>query len=204
ARYIVTYVGVKQGHIKPTWVDEMVVKQIDMVSEMLGIPAEKWMLSTVGRTVARGLEAQLAANLNSYFLKKLYDNIKAGDTQVANNEKFDPETWGPGKKRGVGFAAAPRGGLSHWVVINGITIENYQAIVPTTWNVAPRIKNEYGEQRAAYEAAMLDTEVKVVKEPLEILRTIHSFDPCLACATHIYNSKGEEITSFNVNSACAV
>ncbi len=204
ARYIVTYVGVKQGHIKPTWVDEMVVKQIDMVSEMLGIPAEKWMLSTVGRTVARGLEAQLAANLNSYFLKKLYDNIKAGDTQVANTTKFDPETWGLGKKRGVGMASAPRGALSHWVVINGITIENYQAIVPTTWNVAPRIKNEYGEQRAAYEAAMLDTEVKVVKEPLEILRTVHSFDPCLACATHIYNSKGEEVTSFNVNSACAV
>ncbi len=204
ARYIVTYVGVKQGHIKPSWVDEMVVKQIDMVSEMLGIPAEKWMLSTVGRTVARGLEAQLGANLNSYFLKKLYDNIKAGDTQVANNTKFDPATWGPGKKRGVGMTEAPRGALSHWVVINGITIENYQAIVPSTWNVAPRIKNEYGEQRAAYEAAMLDTEVKVVKEPLEILRTVHSFDPCLACATHIYNSKGEEVTSFNVNSACAV
>ena len=204
ARYIVTYVGVKQGHIKPSWVDEMVVKQIDMVSEMLGIPAEKWMLSTVGRTIARGLEAQLAANLNSYFLKKLYDNIKAGDTQVANNSKFDPETWGTGKKRGVGMTSAPRGALSHWVVINGRTIENYQAIVPTTWNVAPRIKNEYGEQRAAYEASMLDTEVKVAKEPLEILRTIHSFDPCLACATHIYNSEGKEITTFNVNSACAV
>jgi len=204
ARYIVTYVAVKQGHVKPTFVDEMVVKQIDMVSEMLGLPPEKWMLSTVGRTIARGLEAQLGANMSSYFLKKLYDNIKAGDTQVANNEKFDPSTWGSGIKKGVGMTAAPRGALSHWVVIDGRTIKNYQAIVPSTWNVAPRIKNEHGEQRAAYEAAMLDTEVKVVKEPLEILRTIHSFDPCLACATHIYNTEGEEITSFNVNSACAV
>jgi len=204
ARYIATYVGVKQGHIKPTFVDEMVVNQIETVSKLLGLPPEKWMLSTVGRTVARGLEAQLGANMSSYFLKKLYDNIKAGDTQVANNEKFDPSTWGPGIKKGVGFTAAPRGGLSHWVVIDGITIKNYQAVVPSTWNVAPRIKNEHGEQRAAYEAAMLDTEVKEPKEPLEILRTIHSFDPCLACATHIYNSKGEEITSFNVNSACAV
>ncbi len=204
ARYIITYVAVKQGHVKPSFVDEMVVKQIDMVSEILGLPPEKWMLSTVGRTVARGLEAQMAANLNSYFLKKLYDNIKAGDTQVANNEKFDPATWGPGIKKGVGFAAAPRGGLSHWIVIDGRTIKNYQAIVPTTWNVAPRIKNEYGEQRAAYEASMLDTEVKVPTQPLEILRTIHSFDPCLACATHIYNTEGEEIYQFNVNSACAV
>jgi hydrogenase large subunit len=104
----------------------------------------------------------------------------------------------------VGLSAAPRGALSHWIVIDGITIKNYQAIVPTTWNVAPRIKNKYGEQRAAYEASMLDTEVKVAKEPLEILRTIHSFDPCLACATHIYNQDGEEVAMFNVNSACAV
>jgi hydrogenase large subunit len=200
----VVYTAVKQGHIQPSFVDEMVVKQIDMVSEMLGIPAEKWLLSTVGRTVARGLEAQLGANLNAYFLKKLYDNIKAGDTTVANNEKFDPATWGSGVKRGVGMAEAPRGALSHWIVINGRVIENYQAIVPTTWNVAPRIKNEHGEQRAAYEDSMLDTEVKEPKQPLEILRSIHSFDPCLACATHIYNSEGEEITSFNVNGACTV
>ncbi|HIQ25730.1 MAG TPA: nickel-dependent hydrogenase large subunit, partial [Aquifex aeolicus] len=204
ARYIVTYTAVKQGHITPSFVDEMIVKQIDMVSQMLGIPAEKWLLSTVGRTLARGLEAQVAANLNTYFLKKLYDNIKAGDTKVANNEKFDPETWGSGIKRGVGFAAAPRGGLSHWIVINGKTTENYQAIVPSTWNVAPRLKNEHGEQRAAYEAAMLDTEVKDARHPLEIIRTVHSFDPCLACATHIYNTEGEEITQFNVNAACAV
>ena len=204
ARYIVAYTAVKQGHIKPSFADEMIVKQIDMVSEMLGLPPEKWMLSTVGRTVARGLEAQLGANLSAYFLKKLYDNIKAGDTAVANTSKFDPETWGSGIKKGVGMAAAPRGALSHWVVINGRTIENYQAIVPTTWNVAPRIKNEYGEQRAAYEASMLDTEVKVPEQPLEILRTIHSFDPCLACATHIYSKDGKEITHFNVNSACMV
>jgi len=210
ARYIITYVAVKQGHVKPSFVDEMVVEQIDKVTEIfnkafgLNVKPHQWLTTTVGRTLARALEAQISANLNSYFLKKLYDNIKAGDTSVANTEKFDPETWGEGIKKGVGMTAAPRGGLSHWVVIEGRTIKNYQAIVPTTWNVAPRIKNKHGEQRAAYEASMLDTEVKDPKEPLEILRTIHSFDPCLACATHIYNKDGEEISSFSVNSACAV
>ncbi len=210
ARYIVTYVGVKQGHIKPTFVDEMVVEQIEKTTEIfnkqfgLNVKPHEWLASTVGRTLARAFEAQISANLNSYFLKKLYDNIKAGDTQVADNTKFDPSTWGSGIKKGVGMTVAPRGALSHWVVIDGQTIKNYQAIVPTTWNVAPRIKNQYGEQRAAYEASMLDTEVKVAKEPLEILRTIHSFDPCLACATHIYNKDGEEVAMFNVNSACNV
>ncbi len=210
ARYIITYTAVKQGHVKPSFVDEMVVEQIEAVQKVIknvlnvDLKPHQFLPTTVGRTLARGLEAQVSANLNAYFLKKLYDNIKAGDTQVADNSKFDPATWGSGIKRGVGMTAAPRGGLSHWVVIDGRTIKNYQAIVPTTWNVAPRIKNEHGEQRAAYEASMLDTEVKVPTKPIEILRTIHSFDPCLACATHIYNSEGEEITSFNVNSACAV
>ena len=210
ARYIVTYTAVKQGHLKPSFVDEMVVEQIEAVKKVIkkvlnvDLEPHQFLPTTVGRTLARGLEAQIAANLNSYFLKKLYDNIKAGDTQVANTTKFDPETWGSGIKKGVGMTAAPRGALSHWVVIDGKTIKNYQAIVPTTWNVAPRIKNEHGEQRAAYEASMLDTEVKVAKQPLEISRAIHSFDPCLACATHIYNKDGEEVAQFNVNSACAV
>jgi len=210
ARYIVTYTAVKQGHVKPSFVDEMVVTQIEEVTKYfnknfgLDLKPHQWLPTTVGRTIARALEAHMAANVNSYFMKKLYDNIKAGDTAVANTEKFDPQTWGSGIKKGVGMTAAPRGALSHWVVIEGTKIKNYQAIVPTTWNVAPRIKNEYGEQRAAYEASMLDTEVKVATEPVEILRSIHSFDPCLACATHIYNKDGEEITSFNVNSACAV
>jgi hydrogenase large subunit len=179
ARYIVTYVGMKQGQIKnPSPVDEMVVKQIDMVTEALSegikglnipglgkIEAHQWMLTTVGRTIARALEAQISANLNSYFLKKLYDNIKAGDTQVADNSKFDPSTWGSGIKKGVGMTAAPRGALSHWIVIDGRTIKNYQAIVPTTWNVAPRIKNQHGEQRAAYEASCSTRLSKMPKSP---------------------------------------
>jgi hydrogenase large subunit len=205
ARYIVVYTAVKQGHIKPSEFDEMMVKQIEAVEKIFKnilneeIKPHQFLPTTVGRTLARGLEAQVGANLNSYFLKKLYVNIKAGDTQVANTEKFDPASWGSGIKKGVGFTEAPRGGLSHWIVIDGRTIKNYQAIVPSTWNVAPRLNDG---QRAAYEAAMLDTEVKVAKEPLEILRTIHSFDPCLACATHIYDTEGNEITMFNVNSAC--
>ena len=190
ARYMVVYTAVKQGHIKPTWVDEMIVKQIDTVSAVLGAPPEVWMPTTVGRTAARGLEAQVAASVNYYFMKQLIDNIKQGDTTVANTEKFNPEVWSTAEYKGVGMTEAPRGALSHWVVIKDRKIQNYQAIVPTTWNVSPRL--DHSPERSAYEAAMMDTEVKVADQPLEVLRTIHSFDPCLACSTHIFDATGKE------------
>ncbi len=196
ARYMVVYTAVKQGHIKPTWVDEMIVQQIDTVSKVLGAPPEVWMPTTVGRTAARGLEAQVAASINYYFMKQLIDNIKGGDTSVANTEKFDPQKWDPTEYKGVGMTEAPRGALSHWVVIKDRKIENYQAIVPTTWNVSPRL--DHSSERSAYEAAMMDTEVKVTEQPLEILRTIHSFDPCLACSTHIYDATGKERTVVHI------
>ncbi len=190
ARFMVVYTAVKQGHIKPTWVDEMIVQQIDTVSKVLGAPPEVWMPTTVGRTAARGLEAQVAVSLNYYFMKQLINNIKQGDTTVANTEKFNPEVWDKTPYKGVGMTEAPRGALSHWVIINERKIENYQAIVPTTWNVSPRLDNS--PERSAYEAAMMDTEVKVAEQPLEVLRTIHSFDPCLACSTHVYDATGQE------------
>ncbi len=190
AKYIVVYTKVKQGILpQPTWAEKMIVDQIDAVSKALNLPPEKWLPSTVGRTAARGLDAQLSAYINKYFLDKLLTNIKAGDTAVANTATWDPATW-PKEAKGVGVHEAPRGGLSHWVTIKNGKIENYQAVVPSTWNACPRDgKAGYG----AYEAGMMETKVKVADKPLEILRVIHSFDPCLACATHLYDQTGKEL-----------
>ncbi len=198
ARYIIVYTKVKQGHVKPSWVDELIVKQIDTVSELLGLPPEKWLPTTVGRTIARALEAQMAAHTNLYWMKKLYDNIKAGDTSVANMSKWDPSTW-PKEAKGVGITEAPRGSLGHWVIIKDGKVANYQCVVPTTWNGSP--KDPRG-QHGAFEECMIDTPVKIAEKPLEVLRGIHSFDPCLACSTHLYNEKGEEISSVRVQGAC--
>lgn len=195
ARYIIVYTKVKKGIIQPTWVENMIVSQIDEVSKILNLPPEKWMLSTVGRTLTRGLEAQVFAYVNKYFTDKLMKNIKSGDTAVANMVKWDPSTW-PKESKGVGLHEAPRGGLSHWVVIKDGRTANYQAIVPSTWNACPRdSKAGYG----AYELGMIDTKIKIPEKPLEILKLLHSFDPCLACATHLYNAEGKEIAFVNTD-----
>ncbi len=198
AKYIIVYTKVKQGHIKPTWAEEMMVKQVDTVSSILGVPAHVWLCSTVGRTAARALDAQVAASLSRYFQDKLVANIKAGDTTVANMAKWEPANW-PKECKGVGLLDAPRGALGHWCIIKEGRIANYQCVVPTTWNACPKtMANEHG----AYEANMIDTKVKIPDKPLEILKGIHSFDPCLACATHLYNKKGELITSINTDVLC--
>lgn len=191
AKYIIVYTKVKQGHIpQPTWAEQMIVDQIEAVSKLLNLPPETWMTTTVGRTAVRGLDAQLNAYVSKYFFDKLINSIKAGDTAVANSATWDPATW-PKEAKGVGLHEAPRGGLSHWVTIKNGKIDNYQAVVPSTWNACPRdSKAGYG----AYESSMIDTKVKIADKPLEILRVLHSFDPCLACATHLYDSQGKELT----------
>lgn len=190
ARYIIIYTKVKQGIIQPTWVEKMMVDQVEAVSNALNLPPEKWMLSTLGRTACRGLEAQVAAYMNKYYFEKLVKNIRSGDTSVVNMNMWDPAKW-PKEAQGVGIHEAPRGGLGHWVVIRDGKIANYQAIVPSTWNACPR-DNAAGH--GAYEAGMIDTRVKIADKPLEILKLVHSFDPCLACATHLYNAEGKEVS----------
>ena len=188
ARYIVVYVKVKQGLMQPTWAEKMMVDQVDAVSKVLGAPAHVWMASTVGRTACRGLETQVMSYVNKYFLDKLIKNIGAGDTATANMTKFEPSSW-PKEAKGVGLHEAPRGALGHWIHIKDGLTANYQAVVPTTWNGCPRdSKAGYG----AYEASMIETKVKVADKPLEILKVIHSFDPCIACATHLFDTEGKE------------
>ena len=190
ARYIIIYTKAKKGMLgEPTWAEKMMLDQIDAVSKVLGLAPEAWLPTMIGRTAARGLDCQLNAEINKFFFDKLIANIKSGDTKTANMEKWDPSTW-PKTAKGVGLYEAPRGALSHYIVIKDGKTDNYQAVVPTTWNACPR-DDEAGH--GAYEKAMMDTQVKIADKPLEIVKVVRSFDPCMACATHMFNAKGEKI-----------
>jgi hydrogenase large subunit len=144
------------------------------------------LFSTLGRTAARGLETILIADWALEFYDQLLSNIKNGDTRMFNNEKWEPSTW-PDEAKGVGLSEAPRGALAHWIVIKNQKIDNYQLVVPSTWNASPR---DAAGQMSSYEASLIGTPVADPEKPLEILRTIHSFDPCIACAVHLYDEKG--------------
>ena len=183
ARYIVGYA---QGH-------EYFTDQINRTLKTLDVPVDA-LFSTLGRTAARALEAEWAAEMQVYFFDKLIANIKAGDTATANVEKFDPQTW-PSEVKGVGFTEAPRGALAHWIRIKDTKIDNYQCVVPTTWNGSPR-DNE--GNIGAFEASLMNTKMERPEEPVEILRTLHSFDPCLACSTHVRGPDGEEMAEIKV------
>ena len=190
AMYIIIYTKAQKGVLgDPTWAEKMMLDQINAVSGVLGLAPEVWMPTMVGRTACRGLACQLAAEINKFFFDKLIANIKMGDTATMNNEKWEPSTWAK-ECKGVGWYEAPRGALSHWVNIKNEKVDNYQCIVPTTWNACPRDDNA---GHGAYELAMMDTHVAIPDKPLEIAKVIRSFDPCMACATHMYNAKGEEI-----------
>ncbi len=165
------------------------------VLQQLDVPLEA-MFSTLGRTAARTLETKIIGDQMSGWMDALMANIKAGDLDVHNDELWDPRTW-PREARGVGFMEAPRGGLAHWIVIKDGKIDNYQAVVPSTWNAGPR---DPSGQPGAYEAALMDNHSLAVRDqPLEIQRTIHSFDPCIACAVHVRDEDGEELMSVKVN-----
>lgn len=156
------------------------------------------LFSTVGRTAARAIETELMGDVMLEWVDELAANVAAGDKSTWTKFDFDEVSK---DARGFGMAEAPRGGLGHWVIIKDGKIENYQAVVPSTWNAAPR---DYKGRLGAYEAALIGTKVADVNQPLEILRTVHSFDPCIACAVHLVDTKGKELSSFKVNTSCAV
>jgi hydrogenase large subunit len=163
----------------------------DLVKDTLGklgvgVPA---LFSTLGRTAARGLDAALAMK----WLKEYYDllmvQVKTNEVSTFNGEFWEPKSW-PKDAEGVGLVEAPRGALAHWIKIHDGAIENYQLVVPTTWNGSPR---DAKGLRSSFEQALIGTPVAKIDEPVEILRTIHSFDPCLACAVHLYDPQGRHI-----------
>ncbi|HLF82586.1 MAG TPA: nickel-dependent hydrogenase large subunit [Blastocatellia bacterium] len=163
----------------------------DVVTEALqklNVPITA-LFSTLGRTAARGLETRLVVHWMKGFYDELIGNIKAGDVRTFTREKWDPSTW-PELCEGVGMSEAPRGALAHWIRIKDKEIDNYQLVVPSTWNASPRDVNG---QRSAYEESLIGTPVANPEQPVEILRTIHSFDPCLACAVHLYDPDGKHV-----------
>ncbi len=183
ARWIVGYAQNKPEFKEP----------VDKLLKDLGLPVSA-LFSTLGRTAARALEGQWAAYKLRHFQNKLIANIKAGDSSTANVDKWDPKSW-PSEVKGVGFTEAPRGALAHWIKIKDTKIENYQAVVPTTWNGSPRDpKGNIG----AFEAALMNTPMADPNQPVEILRTLHSFDPCLACSTHVMSEDGREMAKVTV------
>ena len=174
--------------------NEQAKELVNMTLSTLDVPVDA-LFSTLGRTAARGLETKIICDMMQTWQNNLVANIKAGDTKTHNEKLWDPSTW-PKQARGVGFMEAPRGGLAHWIVIEDGIIKNYQAVVPSTWNAGPRDQNG---QPGAYEAALQDNHtLHDAKQPIEILRTIHSFDPCIACAVHVTDPDGEELIKVKV------
>ncbi len=168
--------------------NEMVKELVDSTLTALDAPIEA-VFSTLGRTAARAFESKVIAYAMKDWYNDLLANIASGDTQNWNGEKWEPSTW-PNHAEGAGWFEAPRGALGHWIVIDSGKIENYQMIVPTTWNASPR---DHLEQPGAYEASLPGTPMVDPGQPLEILRTIHSFDPCMACAIHLMDVTGKDL-----------
>jgi Ni,Fe-hydrogenase I large subunit len=153
------------------------------------------LFSTLGRTAARGIETVLLARRLQVWYDRLVERIKNGDVRTFDNSKWDPAKW-PEKAQGYGYLDAPRGALGHWVQIENQKISRYQCVVPSTWNCSPR---DAQGVPGPYEAALMDHHPLVDPErPLEILRTIHSFDPCMACGVHVLDATGREVTSVRV------
>ena len=166
---------------------------VDGALKALGVgPAA--LFSTLGRIAARAIETQVMAAELMGWHDQLVANIKRGDLKIHNGERWDPATW-PKEAQGWGFHEAPRGALGHWVRIKDGAIVNYQCVVPSTWNASPR---DGKDQRGPYEASLLGTPVVDANRPVEILRTVHSFDPCMACAVHVTGPAGEPITRIQV------
>ncbi len=183
ARMLVAYAS---GH-------ERVQNVVNHVLDTLGVGPEA-LFSTLGRVAARGVETLVTAEMLSVWLDELAANMKKGDLMIHNGERWDPSTW-PEESQGYGWHEAPRGALGHWVKIKDGKIANYQCVVPSTWNGSPR---DATGQRGPYEAALIGTPVANPEQPVEILRTVHSFDPCMACAVHVVDPYGKEVTRIRV------
>ncbi len=183
ARMLVAYVS---GHAQ-------VKTLVDGALGKLGVGPEA-LFSTLGRVAARGLETQLLVDKIGDWVEELAGNMDKGDLRIHDTDRWDPSSW-PKDAMGAGFHEAPRGALGHWVHIKDGKIAGYQCVVPSTWNAGPR---DSRGQSGPYEAALLGTPVADPEQPLEILRTVHSFDPCMACGVHVVDAKGRELARVQV------
>ncbi|NTW51936.1 MAG: nickel-dependent hydrogenase large subunit [Chlorobiaceae bacterium] len=173
--------------------DPMIKDTVGLVLGKLGVGPEA-LFSTLGRTAARGIECKQTAGFMGHFYDQLIANIKTGDFKTFNSDRWEPSSW-PKECKGFGYTEAPRGALGHWIRIKNEKIDEYQIVVPSTWNASPR---DGKGNSGAYESALKGTPMADPTKPLEIIRTIHSFDPCLACASHVFDMNGEEITKVTI------
>ncbi len=171
---------------------------VDIVNELLsvtGLPKEA-LFSTLGRTAARAIECKVVADHGIKAFNALAANIASGDKNTCAPYSIDKNK----EYKGRFIGNVPRGMLSHWVRIKNGVIENYQAVVPSTWNAGPRDANG---KKGPYEMSLIGTQVKDITQPLEIIRHIHSFDPCIACAVHVMDTKGNELSQYKVEPSFA-
>jgi len=177
-------VGYAQGHaLTKKYVDDA----LSRVSSLAGVQVGAGVLhSTPGRHLARAIRAAMLADLALEHWDKLIDNIGTGDLEI-----FNKPTFPKGEQMGFGFHEAPRGALSHWIVIQDGRIKNYQCVVPSTWNAGPRDGKDVA---GPYEASLVGNPMANPELPLEVLRTVHSFDPCIACAVHMLDPFGKELS----------
>ncbi len=180
------------GYVKG---DERIKKYVGNFLKRSGLPITV-LFSTVGRTAARAIETELMGDVMMEWVDELAKNAASGDLSTWTEFDFDEVA---ADSKGAGLAEAPRGALGHWVRIKDGRIINYQAVVPSTWNAGPR---DHKGQLGAYEASLIGTKVANPEEPLEIIRTIHSFDPCIACAVHVLDTKGKELAVYKVDPTC--
>jgi [NiFe] hydrogenase large subunit/hydrogenase large subunit len=184
ARMLVAY---GSGH-------ERVQGVVNHVLKALGNLPATVLFSTLGRIAARAVETLVTAEMIPVWLGQLADNMGKGDLRIHSTENWDPAGW-PKEVQGYGLHEAPRGCLGHWVKIKDGKIDNYQCVVPSTWNGSPR---DAKGQKGPYEASLIGTPVADINKPVEILRTIHSFDPCMACAVHVTDPEGKEVIKIKV------
>ncbi len=177
---------------------ERVQAVVGSVLSTLGVGPEV-LFSTLGRTAARCVETVVLAEKLDDWLNELAASAGSGDLKIHEWSGWEPEGW-PAEAKGWGFTEAPRGALGHWIHIKDKVIQNYQAIVPSTWNSSPRGAND---KPGAYEAALIGTPIADPEKPLEVLRTIHSFDPCMACGVHVLDAQGREITQVTLKTGAA-
>jgi hydrogenase large subunit len=179
------------GHEPTQRYTDMALQMVGSIADLGGPLPVDALHSTIGRHAARAVRCAVLHDELDGQWNRLMENIGSGDTDTFNRPVF-PE----GEVSGVGFHEAPRGVLSHWTVIRDGKIANYQAVVPTTWNAGPRDDND---EIGPYEASLLDNPVADPELPLEVIRTVHSFDPCLACAIHMVDTEERELVRVKVS-----
>jgi len=163
-------------------------KLVDGVLKKLNIPVDA-LFSTLGRTAARALETKIIGEAMEGWINQLVENVKQGDTKIYKDFEI------PNEGMGAGLNDVPRGALGHWLQIKDQKIGNFQLVVPSTWNLGPRCAQN---KPSPVEEALINTPVADPKRPVEVLRTVHSFDPCIACGVHVIDPQTNEVYRFRV------